>query len=295
MAGFGPALPSQRAACCQLHHMAHRGGSRRMGISHHRFEGEHSMSAHPKGVGVYARGAAIRPDTLRAARCRWAAIMVESVDGRVVPLSDLHRQCDRARKGGARSIWLWALHGPKAAGEPKAAAERLTRHLAPLSADGVILDIEAAHKGKPLLCRDLVIATIDGLTERTGLGVTSFPTIKAHPTMPWAEMRAGWGSPQLYSSAGSEPRSRASVEDWRAWWPSVEGAHHGRSRVIIPSLAAYETTSPGEGAAQLRGDLERVCMDDGVVDVPGICLWSEPQLSLTEAIEVGQFAERVGW
>lgn len=222
--------------------------------------------------------------------------MVESVDGRVTPLSELQRQADRARKGGARSLWLWGLHGAKATAEPKAAAERLTRHLAALSADGVILDIEAAHKGKPLLCRDLVSATIDGLTERTGLGVTSFPTIKAHPTMPWAEMRAGWGSPQLYQTAGSEVRSRASVEDWRAWWPSIAGAHVGRSRVIIPSLAVYETTSPGEGAAQLRGDLDRVCLDaSGACDVPGICLWSEPQLSLSEAIEVGMFAERVGW
>ena len=100
----------------------------------------------------------------------------------------------------------------------------------------------------------------------------------------------------MVGSAASGLRSRASVEDWRAWWPSVAGAHRGRGRVVLPSLAVYETTSPGEGAAQLRGDLERVCTSSsGLVDVPGVCLWSEPQLSLSEAIEAGQWAERAGW
>lgn len=248
---------------------------------------------HPTGVGVYARGAPIRPDRLRAARCSWVALMVESVDGRVTPLSELHRQADRARKGGATSTWLWALHGPSVVSDGKAAAARLTRHLAALDADGVILDIEASHKGKPLACRELVMATLDGLTERTGLGVTSYPLAATHPTMPWEEMRAGWGSPQCYATAGSEARSRRSVSEWRAW----HGQHVDASpRIVVPSLACFETTSPGTGAAQLRGDLERVCLDEtGACDVPGICLWSEPQLSLTEAIEVGEWAQRVGW
>jgi hypothetical protein len=46
---------------------------------------------------------------------------------------------------------------------------------------------------------------------------------------------------------------------------------------------------------QLRGDLERVCTRDGVVDMPGLCVWSEPQLSLSEAVELGLFAVRAGW
>jgi len=250
------------------------------------------MKQHPEGVGVYCRGQDPRPGVMRAAKVRWAALMVETAHGAVAPLSTLVRHARLARQGGAEQVWLWALHGPAAANEGKQAAARLTRHLAALSADGVILDIEASHKGKPLACRELVNATLDGLTERTGLGVTSYPLASAHPTMPWAEMRAGWGSPQCYATAGSDARSHRAVEEWRAWHG---GVGYAKPRVVIPSLACYETTSPGEGVAQLRGDLERVCTTGGVVDVPGICLWSEPQLSLTEAVELGEFARRAGW
>lgn len=248
---------------------------------------------HPCGIGVYARGKPIRPHILQAARCRWVALMVESVDGRVVPLSELRAQARRARQGGARDIWLWALHGAGVVDDARGAAHRLTRHLAAVDGAGVILDVEAAHKGKPLACRELVRATLDGLTETTGLGITSYPLAAMHPTMPWEEMRAGWGSPQCYETAGSEARSRRSVTEWRAWH-----GQHGIDypRVVVPSLACYETTSPGTGAAQLRGDLERVCLGEGgSCDVPGVCLWSEPQLSLTEAIEAGEWAQRWGW
>lgn len=236
----------------------------------------------PRGVGVYARAKPIRPHVLRAARCRWVALMVESVDGRVTPLSELRAQAKRARDGGAESIWLWALHGHAAANAGKESARRLTRHLADLDADGVILDIEASHKGKPLAAREMVTAALDDLTERTGLGVTSFPLRASHPTMPWAEMSAGWGSPQIYDTARDRGLARRAVSEWRE-----------NGRVVIPSIAAYDTRSAGDGAAQLRGDLERVCLDDdGVCDVPGLIIWSEPQLSLSEAIELGQFSER---
>lgn len=247
--------------------------------------------SHPRGVGVYCRAAPVRPHILRAAHVSFAAIMVESADGRVQPISQLRKQAARAREGGATSIWLWALHGPAAANDGKAAAARLCEPLSALDADGVILDIEAAHKGKPLACRELVSHCLDRLTERTHVGVTSFPIAASHPTLPWAEMLVGWGSPQLYQSAGSREVSRRALSEWRAW----HGYQDGR-RAVLPSLAAYETQSPGDGPDQLAGDLERVCLDDtGAVDVPGIVVWSEPQLSLAEAVTVGVFAERAGW
>lgn len=245
----------------------------------------------PSGVGVYCRAAPVRPHILKAARVSWAAIMVESADGRVQPISALRKQAARAREGGATSIWLWALHGPSAANDGKGAAARLCQPLSALDADGVILDIEAAHKGKPLACRELVRSTLDMLTERTGIGVTSFPLSASHPTLPWAETLVGWGSPQVYQSAASRETARRALTEWRSW----HGYQDGR-RTVLPSLAVYETKSPGGGAVQLRGDLERVCLDDeGRVDVPGLCLWSEPQMALAEAAEVGIFAERAGW
>lgn len=249
------------------------------------------MKGHPTGVGVYCRAAPIRPHILRAAHVRWAAIMVESADGRVQPISALRKQAARAREGGAQEVWLWALHGVAAAMDGKGAAARLCDPLSALDADGVILDIEAAHKGRPLAVRELVARCIDRLTERTAIGVTSYPLARAHPTLPWSEMLAGWGSPQLYDTAADRERARRALEEWRSW----HGYQDGR-RVVLPSLAAYDTASASEGVEQLRGDLDRVCLDDaGKVDVPGLCVWSEPQLSLSEAIELGEFSDRAGW
>lgn len=248
-------------------------------------------NGHPIGVGVYCRAATPRPHVMRAARVRWAAIMVESADGRHQPISALRKQAAKAREGGAESIWLWALHGPAAANDGKAAAARLCEPLAALDADGVLLDIEAAHKGKPLACRELVAHCLDRLTERTHIGVTSYPLHTAHPTLPWSETLVGWGSPQLYQTAGSRPAARRALAEWRSFFGYQDGL-----RPVLPSLAAYDTATRGEGVDQLRSDLERVCLDDaGAVDVPGLCVWSEPQLSLAEAVELGAIAARAGW
>jgi hypothetical protein len=255
------------------------------------------MSGAPKGIGFFARGAAIRPDILRAARARAALLMVESVDGRVQPLSELKKQAGRARAGGVREVWLWTFPGPEAVKDPEAAAFRATRYLRDLGCDGLILDMEKPFKGKPGAAQRMIAASIDGLGEGHGLGLSSYPRTRRHPTMPWGEMRVGgFFSPQLYETAGDVEAARDSIADARAWWSSVEGNPPWRKRLVIPTLPTYDTPSPRVGAAQVVADLDRVCRDQaGAVDVTGALFWSEPQTSMMEAQAIGEWARAARW
>lgn len=251
----------------------------------------------PRGVGVYLfrqtrewspKDAARQAARAREARVRWVVLCAEAEDGWRADLDVLARVAETYRELASARVWLYGLHAPKVIEhEPERAAERLCAALHRIGADGLVFDSEKACKGRPAQTRAFVRTAVDRIDERHGFAVTSYPLRELHPTLPWEELAIGVGQPQIYATATNRRRARRALEQWRA----VHG--HG---AVVPLLAAYDTESPGEGAAQLRGDLRRVCVDDeGRCDVPGLGIWADPQLDQHERRVLAEWSDAQGW
>jgi hypothetical protein len=252
---------------------------------------------HPRGLGVYlarivrawdAQAAARHAQRARAARLRWVVLCAEAEDGWIAPLDVLARAAEVYRELASCSVWIYGLHSPRAVEQPERAADRLGAALRAVEGSGVVLDVERAYKGRAAAVRLLVEGTIDQLTERHGLGVTSYPLARAHPTLPWLELSGvGWGGPQTYETAEDRRLARRAIAEWRT-----------RHDVVIPHLPSYDVGERDDGtqAAQLDRHLHDVCRDDdGAIDVPGAALWSEASLDTHERRVLATWAELAGW
>lgn len=245
------------------------------------------MTTFLHGFGVFERDrdrSISHARRMHDATVRWVGLMAEAEDGYVAKPDVLAAQSEIYQRAGLLP-WVWSFPGEKAVLAPEKAALRLGVALRASGALGAILDIEVAFKGKPEECARFVRAVIDQLTEKHNLAISSFPIRAYHPTLPWEEMVAGVGMPQLYETAASRALARRAIAEWRE-----------NARVICPVLAAYDTKSPGEGAQQLAADLPRVLLnDDGVCDVAGASIWSAPQLDAAECRVMAEWSAAHGW
>lgn len=110
----------------------------------------------------------------------------------------------------------------------------------------------------------LMSYSLDALTEKHGLGVTSYGMADYHRNFPWPEFQAGWGSPQLYEV---EP---AQVDQGIASWRTLGWNH------IVPSVPAFGSKS----GANLHDFLSTFV--DGSEGIAGFIVWSWPQISPDE-------------
>lgn len=190
----------------------------------------------------------------RIAGCgaKWAAVWLEAPDGRTLPFERAEALCASLWAYGV-TPWVWTF---PAAGEALGAAERVGRALSLPNVRGVILDVEVEHKGRPGDAKALVDATLDAMTERHEIAVTSYPF--GHPTMPWPQLAAGIGMPQLYRTAATPTLIERGLREW--------GERHD---VIVPVCASYL----GD-AGRMLGDLRRVCMPESGIRVPGVGIWA---------------------
>ncbi len=220
------------------------------------------MNRAPRGLGFFLasgdqdRGNGGRTaERVRAAGADWAALWIEAPDGRRPRLETLAEYASGLYAVGCE-VWLWTF--PDSDGTaPEDAATWARKALDATHARGLILDVEAAYKGAPEAARRLVASTLDALDERHGVGVTSFPY--GHRTMPWSDLGVGFGQPQLYTSATTQPRIERAYREW--------GARHD---VIVPLVGSYL----GD-AVRLRQDLQRVCLDvHGRPRCQGVGVWA---------------------
>lgn len=250
----------------------------------------------PRGFGLFCRritrewdagDAARYAAKIRAARVRTVALCAEGEDGFVAKPIVIARAAETVRELASARVVVYSLPSPDAVRrEPERVAERL--HVARIAAgaDGLIGDHEIAFKGRLEQAVRYRRVLLDGADEGVWVGSTSYPIPEWHPDIPWTELAIGAGIPQLYETARDRRLARRAIADWRAL--------HGRD--VQPALAAFETSSPGEGVVQLQGDLLRVCIDDaGALDVDGAWIWVDAALDAEERRVMAAWAERCGW
>lgn len=229
----------------------------------------------PQGFGVYSRmlgGRSYGTPLQMARRCqqhgvRWVALFAAWQDGGGLrsPSLAMHQRYARVLTAAGVDVWLWGY--PRAGGEADFLA-RMQRYSAGLDIKGWLLDPEAGYKwGLRFLRRESTarmgaMQLVAGARAHSpgGVGVTSYGWLRGHPSFPWEEFADGtdFGSPQTYTL--SDSRIATAMGDWRQYFP-----------IVIPSTTAYGPRS---------GDLPAYLDAHG--PVPGVCVWSWPQLSPPE-------------
>lgn len=264
----------------------------------------HVVPTIPRGIGVFLRR---QPEALdakaiskrcvlaRAARVRWAAHLLDAPDGWRATYSKLAAWSSAYRDEAGAESWLWSFPGRDALDDPATWSAHLAHALDATHATGLILDLEAPCKNRPgdtAAITELAARVLHG----RALGITSYPIAAWHREMPWSVLARGdFGMPQLYESAKDSKIARRAIGEWTARWsrafPLV-----GDPRPCVPVLAAYPTASPGDGADQLRGDLDRCLLGDDDKPIVSACaIWSDPQLDTAERGVLADFARTHGW
>lgn len=249
----------------------------------------------PRGLGVFCRrdvyamrGAELakRADRALAARVRWVCLMLDAVDGYRVDPKKLEFVAQAYRERANAQVYVWSFPGDDAMLNVTEQVEWVSGLADKVSAAGVILDLEAPCKFKPLETSRLVAGVRLRNGTKRGLGITSYPLRSMHPSMPWASMGAGFGMPQLYTTAATRKLASRALAEWGA-----------NDRPVVPVLAAYDYAKlGGDEGMRLRGDLQRVCLDDdGNPRVQAAAIWSEPQLDEGERQALDWWARRVSW
>lgn len=245
-----------------------------------------------RGLGVFlASGDVARlsgptgdPAAMLDAGLRWAAIWVESYDGRRASLATVHRVAERLRAAGIEPA-VWTFPAPHAA---RRAGAHLAACASAIGAPLAILDVEDPDGARgpmdwePADARALVDTAIDGITERTMLAVSSYPLRRGHG-MPWGRMRAGVGVPQVYGTADDPARAREALALWRE--------AHG---VVVP---ATSLRSPGAQGANVPPDRLAARLDAIAGDVDAAALWSWALLrgSAAHQRRVAAWVSARGW
>ncbi len=245
----------------------------------------------PSGFGFYLRrisgGVDAAKELLQRCRessVRWVSFMVEASDGYRVSLDTTKLYASVLAP--ELNLWVWTFPGEARASSVEqsvAAAELALEYKRQIGAKGVMLDIEAPYKNRSASLSALVSSTMQGLSGQESLGMVSYPTPSLHPTLDWNLFRhANWGSPMLYNTAATVEGIDKSIAEWSQIVP-----------VIIPSMATYDTASPGTGAEQLNGDIERV-MGGPPPRFSGAIMWSEQSTDAAERQVMSDWAKKYG-
>jgi hypothetical protein len=253
----------------------------------------------PRGLGVFLASGDVASDAMTRAkiaeriaeaRMRWAAIWVEAPDGAPRhPTLDLVEAWGAVLHAHGVRSWVWTFPRPDRA---EAAAAWAGACCARARADGIILDVERPPKKLALpdwtaeQARALVHGTLDQLDERTGIGVTSYPGRQGHG-LPWEELVAGFGAPQIYSTADKPEAARLAMKRWQA--------AHGK---VVPLVSVRSPESV------LHVDPERLCArlsacvvdrELGALRCDGAAVWCYAMLTGAHRRRVAEWARSVGW
>jgi len=234
----------------------------------------------PTGIGLYLRQLDARTHGTPKAAARRArdngvsfvALLACWQDGKGHRARNVKRLPAYAEEFATAGVtpWIWGF--PKAGLEDLFVERMQGASAAPVA--GWILDPEASYKRKPKQARRLVDLTLDSLSERLRLGVTSYGLAKAHPTFPWKTFGGhGWGSPQLYTVGP------AHIDQGLAQWRAHGWAH------LIPSVPSF---GPRSGA-RLHDYLSNFV--DGDEHVAGFVVWSWMQTKSDEWRVLARWAE----
>ncbi len=231
----------------------------------------------PKGIGVYLRDIRSMGDlkkdaeTAKANGVNYVALLAcWQEKGGITPINSPAeiKACANEFKAVGIATWIWGY--PHNGGEDAFIAAM--RKAEPEVCEGWILDPEKPYKfenkaGEALQrarAKKLVDLTLDSLSEKKGLGLTTYGMADYHKNFPWTEFCVGFGSPQLYEVSPAEVD--AGIAAWR---------RRGFS-TIIPSVPVYGSKSEANLDAFLKEFI------NGTEDVSGFIFWSWPQISKTE-------------
>jgi hypothetical protein len=253
----------------------------------------------PRGLGVFLASGDVASspmerakiaDRIAEARMRWAAIWIEAPDGPPrKPTLDLVQAWGEVLRAHGVRPWVWTFPRPDRALE---AASWAGACLSRAKADGVILDVERPPKALALpdwtaeQARALVTGTVNAIGERTGIGVTSYPGRHGHG-LPWDELVAGVGMPQIYSTADKPDQARAAMRRWQA--------AHGK---VVPLVSVRSPES------SVHVDPERLCArlsacvvdrELGCLRADGAAIWCWAMLSGKHRARLRDWAASVGW
>lgn len=232
-------------------------------------------------------GAAAELADMIASGLRWAAIWCESFDGRRIDLERAERVADRLRAAGLEvATWTFPAPTPQSA---RVAALHIAAVSRTVRSRLAILDMEDPDgaRGEADWTDDeadtLVRTTIDGITERTMLAVSSYPLRKGHG-MPWGRMVAGVGVPQIYGTADDPKRAREALDLWRT--------AHG---VVIPATSLRSPGAQDENVPpeQLARRLDTVA--GAGVDAAALWSWALLRRSEAHQARVSAWARARGW
>lgn len=259
------------------------------------------MSTVPHGLGLYCeRGDSIGAplataklvERLRRARARHVGLCVEAIDGWRPPRAALAPVVQRLASAQV-SVHVYILPGRDRArlgARPVHEALTLCQGL-PIA--GYILDAEESYRGLLDALRAARAALVDGATEATSVGITTYGLPTEAGDFPWAAIIGhGWLGWQAYERAASAKKVRRGLEVLR----EASG-----SSAVIPHVASYTrkaipTGELADGAQRLLADLRRACRDDqGRVDVPGAWVWSEGSLDGAELDALASWVAAAGW
>ena len=250
----------------------------------------------PQGFGFYLRklsdsaaDAQALLVRLQASKARWVAFMVEDVSGNQQDISVITLYSNILTQAGIK-CWVWTFPGNSRAQsvvDSVDAANLAVQYCEHIHGQGVMLDVEAAYKGKSVSLNALV-DTAMAKTSGTSMsvGIVSYPIPSYHPTIDWSVLsKCDWGSPMLYDSAGVSATIDRCLAEWGTY--GITGSQ------LVPSLATYDTESPDFGATQLDNDIARVTKASSESDA--IVFWSESTTDNDERAVIQQWATALEW
>ena len=244
----------------------------------------------PSGFGFYLRRLSSDKDAkallirCKEANVSWVSLMVESEDGYISKKDILKAYRDVLVAGGIR-VWVWTFPGAARASSVANSADAANlaiEYAEHLNADGIMLDIEKAYKGKKESLNSLVNTTVDKIKDTSlVVGFVSYPIPNFHKDIEWSCLaKCDFGSPMLYDTAKDKNLIKKSYLQYRE-----------HNNIWIPSLATYDTESAGIEEEQLRGDLDRVFEGNGDKDIKGAIFWSESTTSVKERRIMADYAD----
>ncbi len=243
------------------------------------------------GFGYYLRRLSNTKDLansikrVKDSKATWIALMVESEDGYVNSKSILKSYADAFNKEGVK-VWVWTFPGivrASSVSESIKAAELAHEYCEHVEAEGILLDIEKAYKGNKIALNALVDKTLKlaKQTKNIPVGFVSYPIVEFHKDIDWNCLsRCDFGSPMIYDTSKTKELIDKSYKGYTR-----------HNKVWIPSMATYDTASPGQEEVQLKGDLDRVFEGNGNRSIPGAIFWSESTTSDKERKVIADYSD----
>lgn len=248
----------------------------------------------PDGFGVYLRRIGSSGDSPEdvADRCvkagmLWASFMVESNDGYVVSPSTTAAWANVFRDRGLL-VGVWSFPGDERAAsveQSSSAAQLLTDVASQISADTVMLNVEAPFKNRPAQLRALIDSTLNSVPASAlqAVGVVSYPVPSMHPDLDFSQFsKLDYASPMFYKTAQDPALVERGMNEWAVIL-----------KTIAPTLDGW-SGSGASGATRFAQDISTVC-GPGPARVPGAVIWSEAQMDTAKREVTRERAALYGW